>query len=190
MKTALKEIMDSALVKAKSLLEAGSRTPCFFMCKGTHGTAGFDFDDIENEENERILGDRVYFNILGVNATEAVVALTRRVNCDLAHCSPEDLETMATLQGEEALVINGESGTERVNWTLPILRTGDGQFIEFGNPAEKTIAKEPGEDARYVAGIELQEWERDSALDQAGNLEFVAEMRKGKGLASCRGRSR
>ena len=98
----------------------------------------------------------------------------------LASDGPELKKTAELSDGQNVIVINGESGTERLTRALPIMRDADGRFSGFGEAWERSNPKELGEEPKFVAGIELNESERHAALDQAGNLQVVAEMKDKK----------
>jgi len=89
--------------------------------------------------------------------------------------------------GREAILVIGETGYERVQRALPIERDEHGGFQNFGKTWEAFTCKAQRQDARYVAGIQLRESERESALDQAGNLAMLAELEKRKARQSACG---
>jgi len=178
--TTLKEMMQLAEEQARLLMQAFGGVMGHFMCKGTHGSGEFRFKNPMDDETKRLVKDRCYFNILGVNATAAVVFYEGIVRTNRGRNGIERPEAMELLDGQEVIVINGESGTERLTRALPILRSDDGRFSGFGKSWERSKPKELGSEPKYVAGIELSEWERSAALDQAGNLQVVAEMKENK----------
>lgn len=187
--TTLKEMMQSAEERARLLMEScGQVSGHHFMCGGTHGTAEFKFENPLDDELKRLVSDRCYFNILGVNATAAVMFFEGRAK--MSGKSRVNSENGVELSdGQEVVVINGESGTERLSRALPIMRSADGRFLGFGKAWKIASEKELGSEQKYIAGFKLNEWERSAALDQAGNLQVVAEIKErhkreaGQGMA-------
>jgi hypothetical protein len=91
---------------------------------------------------------------------------------------------------QEAILVVGETGRVRVQRALLIERDEKGSFKQFGKTWDSFADKAQSRDARYVAGVELLESERESALDQAGNLAMLAELEKRKARQSARGITR
>ena len=182
----LREMMGLAEETARLHMESCGRVMGHFYCKGKHGSAQFEFTNPTDDKSRDVLFHRTYFNTLGVNAVATVMMFEARVKGN--QCHGHDLKTGPgeLRDAQEVVLLIGETGRERFQMALPIERDGKGRFTGFGKTWETAVEKGQGRDSRFVAGIELREWERESALDQAGNLAMIAEIEKRKARQQAR----
>ena len=183
----LRQMMEFAEETARQFMTTSGQVPGRFYCKGTHGNIEFAFENPTDDKSRAILFHRAHFNTLGVNGIATVMVFEGRVNQD-----PKWERALANAAGrqrpdQEAILVVGETGRWRMQRALFIERDEMGSFKQFGKTWDAFPCKMQGLDARFVAGIELRESERESALDQAGNLAMLAELEKRKARQHARG---
>ena len=113
MKSAIQIMTDSAVERARVALESGAQETGFFVCEGMHGNTLFAFQPPKNSVDKGFLLYRITCNLLAYSATETVTALARLFEMDAEPFPSLEPKVLDALVGQEALMILGESGTER-----------------------------------------------------------------------------
>lgn len=182
----LKQMMKLAEETASHYMETCGQVQGHFMCKGLHGSQKFEFVNPKDETEKADLFHRAYFNCLGVGAKTAVMFFEGHLKgdkrtVDACRVRGEDLPD------REVVVLIGETCCDRISRLLPIKRSGDGRFVEFGEALEAVNDKSEGYCLEMVSGEKLTEWQREDALEQAGNFAVLADIEKRKKRERGRG---